>query len=171
MRFISIILLLTSITAAQNLSNSVYIGAAFGTNVGGSVGVGVELMLNKYISASFAVGSIHLNLEEDVDQSKFDFDIGMKFYPIRYLYFGINYGLIDYVYSAFGDGNGADDVYYKETRGFSFTIGGRTPNYQNFYLSGFIGLTDDDEANHGFRVLEDDSLTPRIGLLLGYELN
>jgi len=166
--FLIAIITMVSLSSAQNLTHSFYIGAANGTNVGGAVGVGVELFINRYISGSFAIGSIHPIFKEKVNKSKFDLDIGLKLYLIKYLYFGINYGLIDYEYSDYGYADGSNDVSYKKTRGFSFTIGGRTPSFKNFYLSGFLGMTDNDKVNHGLRIISDNTLIPRFGIILGY---
>jgi hypothetical protein len=165
---IVLFLIANIINAQDSLSSSIYIGTATGTNVGGAVGIGVEIMLNKYFSGNLAIGSVHPILKEEVDKSKFDFDIGIKFYPIKYFFIGINYGLIDGIYSETAYSNGTTNTYYKETRGFSFSIGGKTPGYKKFYLSGFIGITDSEEANHGLRIIEDNSITPRLGILLGY---
>lgn len=162
------IITMVNLSTAQKLPHSVYIGVATGTNVGGAYGIGTEIFVNKYTSGSFAIGSVHPILKEDVDKSKFDFDIGLKIYPFKYLYFGINYGLIDYEYSDFGYAYGSSEVYYKETRGYSFSVGGRTPSFKNFYLSGFIGITDNEEANHGLRIIENNIITPRLGFMLGY---
>jgi len=161
---------LSMTVSAQNLSNSIFIGLANGTNVGGTMGVGVEVAITEYLSVSFSIGSIHMSLEEKIDKSKFDFDTGLKLYPIKYLYFGINYGMIDYQYSEYVYANGNIEVNFKKDRGFSFTIGGKTPEYNNFYLSAFIGITNNKNANHGLRGLSDDTFTPRIGMLLGYVL-
>lgn len=165
---IIIIFILYANLPAQELSHSFYFGFANGTNVGGAFGVGTELFINKYISGSFSIGSIHPIFKEKVTESKFDFDIGLKLYPIKYLYFGINYGFLDYNYSEFGYSDGSHEIDYKETRGFSYTIGGRTSTYKNFYLSGFLGITNNESLNHGFRIIEDETVTPRMGILLGY---
>ena len=153
---------------AQELSNSVYFGAANGTNIGGSIGLGTEFFINEYFSGSIALGSIHFTLKEDVDKSKFDFDIGLKFYPYKYFFIGINYGFIDYEYSAYGYADGSEDVSFSETRAFSFIIGARSPNFKNMYLSSFIGITSDNDANHSLKISGDELITPRLGILIGY---
>ena len=168
--FIVLIMIIFQESKSQDLSHSVYAGWAIGTNVGGAIGIGAEYMILKYLSCSFAIGSIHPVLQKEVKESKFDFDVGLKVYPIKYLFLGLNYGLINYKYSEFRYADGSRNVYYKETRGFSFTIGGRTPEYKNLYLSTFIGITSNKEANcsdaDGF--LGDPVCVPRLGILLGY---
>ncbi len=163
--FIFIIAIVTSISA-QDLSSSVYIGVADGTNVGGLFGVGTELFLNEHFSANLAVGSIHTMLEKDVDESKFDFDIGIKYYLLKYFFFGINYGFLDFHYSEIGSYKGYI-ISFEKIRGFSFTMGARTPNYKSFYLSAFVGITGIEEVNY-YSIFEKKSFAPRIGILLGY---
>lgn len=165
--FIILIALLSNVSNAQDLSHSVYVGTATGTNVGGAVGIGTEIILNKHLSGCFAIGSVHPILKEKVDKSKFDFDIGLKLYPIKYFYLGLNYGFIDGVYSEFGYADGSSNFYYKETRGFSFTIGGRTPEYNKFYLSAFLGITSNNNANC-YDGIGGKIYTPRIGIIIGY---
>ncbi|MCK5075213.1 MAG: hypothetical protein KAR38_02505, partial [Calditrichia bacterium] len=110
--FITLIALLSNVLKSQDLSHSVYIGAAIGTNVGGAYGIGAELMFSKHVSGSFAVGSIHPIFKEKVNESKFDFDIGLKLYPIKYFYLGLNYGFIAYEYSDWGYADGSSNINY-----------------------------------------------------------
>lgn len=172
-------LLLSADIQAQNLEPSIYIGMGTGTNIGGAVGIGTEIKLYKYLSVNLAVGSLHTVLDVETKFSKFDYDIGMKVYPVKYVFLGVNYGLIDYIYDV--------RIYYtssylseilpaidhqEKVRGFSFTVGLRTPEFKHFYLSGFIGTTNKEEANStdadGF--LDEPVWMPRIGVLFGYNI-
>jgi len=162
----------------DRLNHSVYLGWATGTNVGGSVGLGVEYALNKYFTANVAIGSIHLdiqnaNLRGKVSSSKmFDFDLGLKLYPIKYLFLGLNYGLINYVYQEWGYSNGQLATDYKDIRGFSYTVGLRSGDYKNLHLSAFIGTTSVKEANcaepFGDEPGDAKFCYPHVGMLLGY---
>jgi len=167
---IVLIMILFKESKSQDLSHSVYIGWAMGTNVGGAIGIGAEYMILKDLSCSFAIGSVHPIIKGETDKSKFDFDIGFKFYPIKYLYLGLNYGLIGGEYSEYGYSDGSKSVYYKKTRGFSFTIGGRTPEYKKFYISAFLGFTSDKKSNYmgSEDFLGGPTFIPRMGILLGY---
>jgi len=126
--FLSMIFALSMTVSAQNLSNSIFIGLANGTNVGGTMGVGVEVAITEYLSVSFSIGSIHMSLEEKIDKSKFDFDTGLKLYPIKYLYFGINYGMIDYQYSEYVYANGTLRLTLKRREDFLLPLGAKLLN-------------------------------------------
>jgi len=172
-------LLLIPLTAyafeTKNIAPSIYFGFGNGTNIGGVIGIGTEVKFLKYFSANIAVGSIHPIFDRDVDKSKFDFDIGVKFYPFNYFFIGVNYGFIEYEYIRKSDETGLifdeDTESYEETRGVSLTLGFRTPSYNNLYLSGYFGTTTDSDANcsdaDGF--LDESICMPRMGIMLGYE--
>ncbi len=165
--FMLLIVFLATITSAQNLSNSIYLGLGNGPNVGGLLGIGAEIMFNDHWTGTFAIGSIHSLTDEDFEESKFDFDIGLKMYPLEYLYVGINYGYIDYEVTEKLRSDGFRVRKLEKKRGVSFLIGGRTPRFSNFYLSAYLGITGVGEANH-FDVMGDSGFYPRIGIVLGY---
>ncbi|HQO10309.1 MAG TPA: hypothetical protein PLK90_09680 [Clostridiales bacterium] len=161
----------------SNFQSSVYLGIANGTNTGGAIGIGTEVKIKNNFSFNIALGSLHTVLEQEVSKSKFDFDLGIKYYPIQYIYFGLNYGFIDYEYIRLIDETGFvsndDETSFTKTRGFSFTVGTRTPSFNNFYLSGYVGITSNEEVNRsdadGF--LDDKIGMPRMGVMLGYILD
>jgi len=115
------------------------------------------------------------NLKGNVKSSKmFDFDIGLKVYPIKYLFLGLNYGLINYVYQEWGYSSGRFETSYEDIRGFSYTVGLRSGEYKNFHLSAFIGTTSVKEANCAEPFGDDPGdakfCAPHVGVLLGYAL-
>lgn len=89
--------LLSSIDSqALTIEPTVYVGMGTGTNIGGAVGIGSEVIFYDKLSFNAAVGSLHTEVDIETEFSKFDFDVGIKFYPVKYLYVGVNYGLIAY---------------------------------------------------------------------------
>lgn len=179
MKRIMLILLIISTSIFSQVSSkiepSIYVGLGLGTNIGGAIGVGTEVKFLKYFSANIALGSIHLIFEKEVETSKFDFDLGIKYYPFKYFFVGVNYGFIDYEYIRIHDETGLifneDTEIYNETRGISLTLGFRTADFNNLYLSGYLGTTTDPDVNcsdaNGF--LDGSICMPRIGIMLGYE--
>lgn len=156
---------------------SVYIGTGLGTNLGGAIGIGCELQVKNMVSVSAAVGSIHTVLEQESEFSKFDFDVGGKLYLMKYVYCGVNYGMIDYYILHIHGRDPITGEYLsvdeqRKIRGISFTIGVRTPEYKKFYLSGYFGTTNKKEANcSDANGLIGEICIPRIGLMLGYNLS
>jgi len=143
------------------LAPSIYIGTGLGTNLGGTVGVGVEIRIDTLFSFSAAGGKW---------RDLYGFDAGIKYYPCRKgLFLGLNYGVIEeamwteYLY-------GQPVTHVEKNYGFSFTAGYRFAIVHGAYLSGFLGITADDEANT-VRVFERSGFIPRFGVMLGYEFN
>lgn len=152
---------------AQSLSPAVYAGVGTGTNLGGLQGIGTEVGIGDYVSASAAVGIwIDAATEPNLDGSPFGFDVGLKVYPFRtWGFLGLNYGLVDASFS----GAEEEPKSLDRINALSFTVGARTPAWHNLYASGYLGLTSSAEANQ-LRVLDDGDFFPRIGLLVGYRL-
>lgn len=151
---------------AQAVHPSLYLGLGSGTNLGGTAGAGVEVRIGGYLSANLAAGVWPEALRQDrLDGSPFDFDLGAKLYPFRrWLFLGLNYGLIhSALYTSF------ETQVFEKTRGFTLSLGLRMPAYRRGYLSGYIGVTDDADANH-IRVFDRRDFMPHLGLMLGYEL-
>ena len=153
--------------SAQELPRSIYVGIGNGTNIGGYFGLGIEFFASKYFSGNLAVGSIHFMLNDEIDESKFDYDLGIKFYPIKYIFIGINYGLIDYKYYP---GGSYWNTYssFKDIRGFSYTLGLRSPTINKVYLSIFFGITSEGNENQTLKIIGGDSFAPRIGIMMGH---
>ena len=143
----------------ENFIPSVYLGFGMGTNIGGLIGAGSELKLNKYFSTNLAIGTAGKIGSEIV----YGFDIGIKAYPINFIFLGLNYGLVDAESS-----NGV----YSEIYALSITAGLRTINFENIYYSIYTGTTTDPKANKGYcGSLENSCFGPRFGIMVGYEFN
>lgn len=147
---------------AQRLAPSVYVGAGSYTNLGGELGVGVELRVGSNAAVSAAVGYLHEDAAEPVQDARRDFDVGVKLYPMgNWLYLGINYGLVDY----WIDGRESPPA-LNRTRALSFTAGARSRAWRRLYASGFVGTTSNAEANRAI----GDGFMPRLGVMAGYQL-
>jgi hypothetical protein len=173
---------LPAVASAQSVSPSLYTGFGTGTHLGGLVGVGTEVRVGNHVSASVAVGAWPDGFRGEVGgASPVDFDLGVKVYPFEtWVYAGVNYGTIDAQVVeepliAAGPRNlttVVSEMRLKKTRGFTFSIGARTPPWRRFYASAFVGVTGNADVNN-LNVFADDpdpDFFPRFGLLLGYEL-
>jgi hypothetical protein len=157
-------------TPARVKNNSIYIGASLFTNTGGIYGIGTELKVTDRVTTSFAIGIPPSGSELPERKSRSFYDVGIKYYLTKKVFFGLNFGLISTEYWALGYSDGIIIEEYKETRGFSFTIGYKIPVYhEKFYVSMFTGVTNKKEANV-YRFFDDKHFIPRLGLLIGYNL-
>jgi len=160
MKILVTVLMMFSYLDAEESDNfvpSVYFGIGLGTNIGGIYGIGSELKLKKYFSINFAVGSNPYETDIDSDNineesSRAGVDFGMKFYPLKYVYLGLNYGSI-----------------LEGEYALSFTVGVRTASINNLYLSGYFGTTSSNSANN--IEIGESTFIPRVGGMLGYEFN
>ncbi|MDX9696959.1 MAG: hypothetical protein RBT49_14305 [Bacteroidales bacterium] len=142
-----------------NLEPSVYLGIGNGTNLGGFYGLGSEVGVNKFLSFNGSFGIIPPINDEST--TEYGFDLGLKIYPIKYFFLGINYGTllgIDYF-------NGDKDEYvYENQQALSFTLGLKSPDFKNAFLSVFFGTTSKPELNNYGPWVYDF----RMGVILGY---
>lgn len=159
---ISILVLFVVTGYANENRHSIYLGTGTGTHIGGVIGVGFDYAFNSYFSGNVALGSIHPMLKEKVNRSKLDFDIGLKVFINAHVYFGVNYGFINYKFAQYNN-----TVSYKEIRGFSYTFGLKSPEFRRYYLGAFVGVTNNKEANIA-KVFNKEYFMPRYGLVLGY---
>lgn len=153
---------------AQAVVPSLYLGLGTGTNIGGTVGVGVEVRVARQLAASVALGVWPEALrEEALGGDAFDFDVGVKAYPTgRWLFAGINYGII---HAEVSTPRAERFPVLRKRRGFTFSLGLRTPPLRGLYASGFVGVTSDAEANH-LTVFDRRTFMPHFGLMVGVEL-
>ena len=147
----------------SQITPSIYTGIGTGTNLGGVVGMGAEIRY-KMFSVNAAIGSWTAKFPSNKGiQSRFDYDFGLKYYIKYGLFAGVNYGIIDEVMYM----EPVQGVWhFEKTRGYSFTIGYRRNFNKNLFGMVYIGLTSDKNKN---RLAIDNSLTPRIGLIIGYD--
>lgn len=152
---------------AQSVAPSLYVGLGTGTNLGGTLGLGVELPVARHVAASAAIGIWPEALEERIFAGRaFDFDVGLKVYPLnRWFFTGLNYGII---HAEIRDSDGIPKL--QKRRGLTFSLGLRTRVFHKFYVSSFAGVTSDGEANH-FTVFDRRTFMPHMGLMIGYELS
>ena len=78
--YLVICLLIIQLNIYSQVIPSVYTGWGFGTNIGGTIGIGSEIKYKK-VSLNAAVGSwIGEFPEHTGSQSRFDYDLGVKLY-------------------------------------------------------------------------------------------
>ncbi len=147
----------------SQITPSVYTGIGTGTYLGGVVGMGTEIRY-KMLSINAAIGSWTAKFPSHKGiQSRFDYDFGLKYYIKYGLFAGVNYGIIDEVMYM----EPVQGVWhFEKTHGYSFTIGYRRNINKNIFGMLYTGLTSNKDKN---RLAFDNSLTPRIGLIIGYE--
>ncbi|MBQ1668247.1 MAG: hypothetical protein II063_09765 [Prevotella sp.] len=152
------VLLCLQVAAFAQITPSVYVGVGTGTNLGGTGGVGTEIRY-KMVSVNAAVGTawIKENGHHLDSQSPLGWDVGLKVYPIKGWFLGVNYGVISE--GSYKDISSGESVFSKQW-GFSFTTGYHWCFYKGLYGMGFIGLTDKIGINSFF---------PRFGLLIGWD--
>ena len=116
---------------------SLYAGVGNGTNLGGHLGTGLEVPFRLGDGAHLALnvaGGFLPRAQDAYDPSRFDFDVGVKLYPLvkQQVFVGLNYGLYR-----------VDEVltFYGKTRTVSLIAGWRVPLRQSFYLNGYIGTS------------------------------
>jgi hypothetical protein len=177
---------LASPASAQPVSPSLYTGFGLGTNLGGLVGVGTEVQVGDYLSASVAVGTWPeaMRTEDLRGPSPFDFDVGVKVYPFKtrnWVYAGLNYGVIEEEiistsapFPSPRSSTGSAPLLTEtnrltKTRGFSFSLGARTPSWNRLYASTFLGVTANGDVNT-LSVFDTDAFFPRFGLMIGIEI-
>jgi hypothetical protein len=159
---------------------SVYGGVGAGTHLGGRIGAGTEIRIGRYVSANAAVGTWPEAMQTNDlrGPSPADFDLGVKVYPFaEWLYAGINYGIIQATIETVDrssalreDGLSVEPVQrLRETRGFTFSLGARTPSWNQLYASAYLGVTSNAEVNR-LRVFDRSDVVPRVGLMVGVEL-
>ena len=120
---------------------SLYVGIGNGTNLGGNLGLGLEVPFRLGDGAHLAlnVAGGFLPREQDLyDPSRFDFDVGVKLYPLvkHQIFVGLNYGLY-----RVDESKALPLVPYSKVRTLSLLIGWRVPLRQSFYLNGYIGTS------------------------------
>lgn len=154
---------------AQTVSPSLYVGLGTGTNLGGTVGLGIELRMGRHLATSAAVGIWPEALgERDFAGRAFDFDVGVKVYPMsRWVFTGLNYGII---HAEIRDSPSDGNAMLRKRRGLTISLGGRTPEFHRFYAAGYVGVTSDGKANH-FTVFDRRTFMPHMGMMIGYELS
>lgn len=164
------VLIFTLLIALQlniysQITPSVYTGIGMGTNLGGAVGIGTEIRY-KMISFNCAIGSwIDEFLAHTGDQSRFDYDFGLKLYSKYGLFLGTNYGIIG---EALYTKDGQDIMHFEKTHGFSFTLGYRRNIYKNIFGMAYIGLTSNKNENT-LAIFDDKQFIPRLGIIFGYD--
>ena len=144
--------------AMAQITPSVYVGLGTGTNLGGNIGVGSEIRY-KMVSVNAAVcpaWKLSKNHHPD-SESPFGWDVGLKVYPIKGWFLGVNYGVISE--GSYKDISTGESVFSKQW-GFSFITGYRWRFYKGLYGMGFAGLTDKKGINSFF---------PRFGFILGWD--
>jgi len=155
-----IVLLIVSLNCTSQVKYSIHTGIGTHTNLGGITGLGFEV---KYKEIAFNT-SLGTRLGRFPERPKFttglDYDFGVKFYSNNHFFLGINYGLISEQYY---------ESEFSKYHGFSFTGGYRKEIFTKFYLSLYLGFTSNQDANFPF--LNSQFIFPRMGLLIGYELN
>ena len=153
----------------QSASPSLYLGLGTGTNIGGTVGVGLELPFKQRFSASAALGLWPEALKHRVSEGgALDFDVGLKAFPFGPFFFaGVNYGIINAEYVRNGTENSSR---FRKRHGFTFSLGLRTPSYRGVHLSGFGGFTSDAQSNY-VDVFDRQIFVPHFGVTIGYEIS
>lgn len=162
-----IVLFAINLNSYSQINPSVYVGYGNGTNIGGNVGIGTEIKY-KMFSANAAIGSwIDEFPEHTGAKNRFDYDFGVKIYSKIGIFAGVNYGLIS---TSLYTKNGQEKLHFEKVRAFSFTIGYRRTIYKNLYGLVFLGLTSNKDENY-IKIFDEEDFFPRIGLLIGFELN
>ena len=152
------VLLCLQVAAFAQITTSVYTGVGTGTNLGGNIGVGSEIRY-KIVSVNAAVCPAWKSSKSHHPDSEslFGWDVGLKVYPIKGWFLGVNYGVISE--GSYKDISTGQSVFSKQW-GFSFTTGYRWCFYKGLYGMGFAGLTDKKGINTFF---------PRLGFVLGWD--
>lgn len=162
--FFFLLVSLSSLTYSQ-LKPSVYAGIGLGTNLGGTVGIGSEIKY-KFISFNAAVGSWLGEFPEHTgDKSRLDYDFGIKVYPYKGLFLGVNYGLLG---SALYSKQNQSLLHFEKTRGFSFTLGYKQSVYKNTFIMAYFGTTTNKMENT-LNLGDNSGFLPRLGIILGYD--
>ena len=118
---------------------SLYVGIGNGTNLGGALGVGMEVPFRLgnggHLALNLAGG--FLPREQDAyDPSRFDFDVGVKLYPLpkQQVFVGLNYGL-------YRVNDSEVFLFFSKDRTISLSAGWRIPLRKSFYLNGYVGTS------------------------------
>ncbi len=156
----------------SQVRHSLYIGTGFNTNLGGEIGIGTELHFKK-VSFNLALGASLP--KEDLssvtgEQSRFDYDIGLKLHLFHNFHFGLNYGLIAARLYTKG---GQEKLHFEKNHGFSYTVVYRQDFFKHFNWLIYFGITSKSEENYWqvFRINGSKKyFAPRLGFLLAYYL-
>ncbi len=167
MKRIAIIIMILGfqVAAFAQITPSVYTGFGMCTNLGGSIGIGTE-MKYKFISVNAAVGSWAGKLPAHTGlQSPFGFDVGLKVYPIKGWFLGVNYGIMN---EALYTEHSSEGWHFQKDCGFSFTTGCRWSFYKGLYGLVYVGVTESKDVNSP-NVMGMQMFIPRFGFILGWD--
>ena len=158
-------LLCLQVAAFAQFTPSVYAGVGTGTNLGGGVGIGTEMQY-KFVSANAAVGCWWNKLPEHKGpQIQPGFDVGLKVYPLKWWFLGVNYGIMNeplYI------DDPSEGLHLQNSIGFSFTTGCRIRFYKGLYGMAYIGFTDSKKINQP-TILGKQMSLPRFGFIVGWD--
>lgn len=158
--------------AEEGIVPSVYIGYGTGTNIGGELGIGTAVRIDECFSASAAVGTWNDSWPAHTGaQSKFDYSVGLQYYPFRKsLFAGFNYGIISEALYTSGVDGGQVRYHFEKIRGVSFTIGAHVRIFRPAYVSAFLGITGDHSVNNFSLFGGEERFFPQFGVMFGCDL-
>ncbi len=152
-------------TNPSGFTPSVYAGVGTGTNLGGDIGIGMEVKY-QLISANAAIGIWAQKFPEHTGaQSRLGYDVGMKVYPLKWWFLGVNYGVMN---EALYTENSPEGWHFQKDEGFSFTTGLRLRFYKGLYGMAYLGITESKEVNEP-KIIGKQMFFPRFGFIVGWD--
>jgi hypothetical protein len=159
------VLLCLQVAAFAQITPSVYVGIGSGANLGGDIGIGTEVKY-QFVSANAAIGTWAQKFPEHTGaKSRLGYDVGLKVYPIKGWFLGVNYGVMN---EALYTEHSPEGWHFQKEYGFSFTTGYRWHFYKGLYGLAYVGITESKEVNKP-TVMGMQMFIPRLGLVFGWD--